>query len=118
MPPRRNRRQEVYRKRLLSRRYKTKKIEIVSRKGQPQVVAEVRRIKSSRISQVGGSISSSWIAYLNWLGNNKAIMKTKEGYNYEIAIPFEVFERWFYANSKGTFFNYEVKDKYPIRRTL
>lgn len=44
------------------------------------------------------------------------MMVTLAGYGYEIYIPFDVWEEWYYAMSKGTFFNVKIKDKYPIAR--
>lgn len=115
MAARRNRRQEVYRKRLLSRRYKTREIKIVSRKGQPQITAEVRKLKPQ--AGIGGPVSSSWIAALFWPGQ-WARMELIKGGAYHVYCPFEVFERWYYAHSKGTFFNYEIKDKYQVVQAL
>lgn len=106
------RRQIVYRKRLITRKPKTRKIEIVSRRGQPRVRAEVKRIKKA---EIGGYVSSSWIAIIEWRDDH-AYMMTLDDYEYNIYIPFDVFEAWYYAHSKGTFFNSTIKDKYPVVR--
>ena len=90
----------------------TRRIDIVSRRGQPQVSADVRRLKEQAM---GGPVSSSWIAALYWKGS-WAVMELINGYSYNIVIPFEIFEQWYYAHSKGTFFNGNVKDKYKIVR--
>jgi len=43
-------------------------------------------------------------------------MVLKNGYIYHFKIPFRIWEGWYYAHSKGTYFNYVIKDKYPYRR--
>lgn len=110
-------------KRILTRKIKRHGIEVVSRKEQPmpKMEVEVAKLKKQDIEE--RPVSSSWIATLGyekggWLGlkTGTATMETKKGYRYEIDMPFDVFEEWFYAHSKGTFFNYAVRDKYPIRR--
>ena len=113
-PKRTNRRQEVYKKRFLSRKAKTRKIKIVSRKGQPQVIAKVQRLTKQDIE---GPVSSSWISDLAWDKKRKlALMRLLNGYFYEVHIPFRVFEEWFHAHSKGTFFNGNIKKIYTVVR--
>ena len=114
-PKKVNRRKQVYRQRLLSRKAKTKKIAIVSRRGQPQVVSEVKRLVKQDIE---GPVSSSWIANLAWDDNrNIALMLLINGYFYDVYIPFKIFEEWYYAHSKGTYFNGNIKGKYNVVRT-
>ena len=110
-----NRRMVVYRKRLLSRKAKTRKITIVSRKDQPQVTAQVQRLVRQDME---GPVSSSWIANLAWDNTKKiALMLLINGYFYDVYIPFKVFEEWFHAHSKGTFFNGNIKGKFKVVRT-
>lgn len=102
-----NRRAIVYRKRLLSRKAKTRRIAIVSRRGQPQVVAAVPRLVRQDIE---GPVASTWIANLAWDNKrNVALMLLINGYFYDVFIPFKLFEEWFHAHSKGTFFNQKIK---------
>lgn len=109
-----NRREVVYRKRLLSRKAKTRKITIVSRKGQPQVTVKVKRLVKEDIE---GPVASSWIANLAWDKKfKKALMLLINGYFYEVHIPFKMFEEWFHAHSKGTYFNGNIKGKYTVIR--
>ena len=114
---RKNRRQEIYQKRLISRKYKTRKVDVISRRSQPgwKREQEVRKLKPKILSQIGGNVSSSWIAVIEWR-NTHAFMKTLDGYDYNVFIPFKVMEAWYYAHSKGTFFNYMIKDKYKVVR--
>lgn len=115
-PKRESHRTIAYRKRLISRKPKKKIIEIVSRKGQPQVFAEVKRLKKA---QVGGPVASSWISDIIWDNNrNIALMRLLDGKFYDVFIKFELFEEWFFAHSKGTFFNSRIKDKHKVVRTF
>jgi hypothetical protein len=111
---RQSRRNQIYKKRALSRKPKKRTIQIVSRRGQPQVETEVLRLKRQ---DIGGSVSSSWISALAWDNkNDKALMYLLNGYFYDVFITFKVFEEWYYAHSKGTFFNENIKDKYKVVR--
>lgn len=111
-----SRREVVYRKRLLSRKAKTRKITIVSRVGQPQVTVEVPQLKQG---DVGGRVASSWISALAWDQNRGfALMNLINGYLYDVFIPFKIFEEWFYAHSKGTYFNGNIKGKFKVVRVL
>ena len=111
-PPKRDRRGLVYKKRLLSRKVKKKKIKIVARRGQPQVKAKVRVLREQ---EMGGSVASSWIANLEWVAGI-VIMILLNGYKYRVYVPWGVWQQWYYALSKGTFFNQRVKNKYKIER--
>jgi hypothetical protein len=103
-----------YKKRLITRRVKKEKMELVARRGQPQAIARVPVLKKA---DVGGRISSSWIAELLWDNSrNVAIMILIIGYVYDVFIPFKIFRQWFYAVSKGTYFNYNIKDKFVVKR--
>lgn len=113
--PNSTRREIVYRKRLLSRKAKRRKIAIVSRRGQPQVTVEVPTFKKQSFELK--AVSSSWIADLGYIKEqNIATMVLLDGKIYHFQIPFKLFEAWYYAHSKGTFFNSMIKDKYPYRR--
>ena len=110
-----NRRQQVYKKRLLTRKAKTRKIEIVSRRGQPRVIAVVPRLARQDIE---GPVSSSWISNLAWDNTRRiALMLLINGYFYDVFIPFNLFEEWFVAHSKGTFFNQKIRKRYDVVRT-
>lgn len=114
--PNATRRQIVYRKRLLSRRHKTRTIPIISRKGQPQVSkAEIAAMKKQSFELK--AVASSWIADIGYIKEqNLATMVLINGYIYHFQIPFKLFEEWLHAHSKGTFFNRMIKDKYPYTR--
>ena len=111
-----NRREIAYRKRALSRRAKTRKIEIVSRRGQPQVIVDVPAMKRQQLEMM--AVSSSWISNLAYdKGLRYATMVLKDGHIYKILkLPFKIFEEWYYAHSKGTFFNENIRNKYTIQR--
>lgn len=113
MRARPTRRELVYKKRALTRKAKTRRIEIVSRRGQPQITAVVQQLKEQIM---GGVVSSSWIAGLYWKGK-WVLMELINGYSYNVYIPFRVFEEWYYAHSKGTFFNGNIKDKFKVVRS-
>lgn len=109
----------AYKKRLISRREKTKEIAIITRKEQPQhtkfIYVEAKALSPKYIQ--GGMVSSSWIEEVQWIPEQKAAyMSTQTGYEYYFYIPFAIFEQWYYAHSKGTYFNYYIKDKYRYRR--
>lgn len=109
------RREIRFRKRLLTRKAKTRKIKIVSRKGQPEIRAEIRRFKKQSFEL--GAVASSWIADIGYVAEqNIATMVLKDGKIYHFQIPFKLFEEWFHAHSKGTFFNQKIRDKYSWTR--
>lgn len=103
----------LYRKRAITRKPKTRRIDIVSRRGQPQITAVVKQIKKRE--GLGGPVSSSWISEIWWY-DKWASMVLLNGYSYNVYIPFEIFEEWYYAHSKGTYFNGNIKDKYKVVR--
>ena len=113
MRARPTRRELVYKKRALTRRAKTRRIEIVSRRGQPQIIATVQQLKEQIM---GGVVSSSWISALYWKGK-WVLMELINGYSYNVYIPWKMFEEWYYAHSKGTFFNSMIKDKFKVVRS-
>ena len=93
----------LHRKRVLSRKPKTRKIKIVAREGQPEPIANIRRL---RRQDVGGAVASSWISALAWDNKRRiALMALIDGKLYDVPIPFKMFEAWNAALSKGTFFN-------------
>lgn len=90
----------------------TREIDIVSRKGQPQIRTEIPVYTEQAM---GGPVSSSWIAALYWKGF--AVMELLNDYNYKVYIPWRMFIEWYYAHSKGTFFNSNIKDKFKVVRS-
>jgi len=104
-----------YKKRFISRRPKTREIEIVSRRGQPQVTVQVPALKRQELEMA--SVASSWISHLSYdKGLGYATMVLIDGHIYTIKMPFKVFEEWFHAHSKGTFFNRRVRTQFTVRR--
>lgn len=109
------RREIRFRKRLLTRKAKLRKIDIISRRGQPQVTAKVPQFKKQSFEL--GAVASSWIADIGYVAEqNIATMVLLDGKIYHFQIPFKLFEEWFHAHSKGTFFNQKIKDKYAYTR--
>lgn len=86
-----------------------RKIEIIARKGQPTGVQEIPDIP-------GGPVASSWISRTTWDDGNFAVMTTMAGYVYAVYIPFRVYQEWYWALSKGTFFNKRIKNQYKVKR--
>ena len=93
--------------------YQTKNIDIVSREGQPQVRYRVPMLKQQNIPS--RPVSSSWIADLGY-EDGVAEMGTQSGRDYDIELPIEVFNEWFHAHSKGTFYNRVIKGRFPTVR--
>ena len=126
------RREAVYRKRLLSRKVKTKKVRVITRKEQPSLlrgetvsvrgpkgqvlIVPMQEVRALKKREMGGPVSSSWIAMIEWNPNGYAYFETLQGFRYNVFIPFDMFEEWFYAHSKGTYFNYMIKDKFKVER--
>jgi len=87
-----------------------RKIEIISRRGQPQATQMIEDIK-------GGPVASSWISKITWDdAGNFAVMSLISGYIYAIYIPMSIYQEWFWAHSKGTFFNTKIKKQYKVKR--
>ena len=103
----------------IRKKVKTREVEIISRKAQGRkwkMTATVPRLEK-KVS-AGGAVASMWIAEIYWVAERGwAHMVLLNGYGYNVYIPFSVFEAWYYATSKGTFFNYMIKDKYRVVRT-
>ena len=95
-----------------------REILIVSRKGQPQVFANVQPLE--RRSYPPESVSSTWISSYGYFFKEKiGVFTTKTGRQYKILnFDFETFEDWYYALSKGTFWNDFIRDQYTITGTL
>ena len=95
-----------------------REILIVSRKGQPQVFTEVKGLE--RRDYPPESISSSWLSTYGYFFNAKiGTFTTRTGRQYKILnFDFETFEEWYYALSKGTFWNDFIRDQYTIQGTL
>lgn len=111
-PPKERRvaREEVFRKR-------KREIEIISRKTQPQWKMKVSVARLKKKEGAGGIVSSSWIWSLEWTGKGWVIMTLLNGYTYNVYIPFKRWEGWYYAHSKGTYFNEIIKGKYKVVRS-
>ena len=107
-------------KRLITRRVKKREIQIVTRKEQPMPL-QLRRMKVEALARQGiplQRVSSSWIKEIGYHAREKlGVMTTLTGYGYLISgMSMRVFTEWYYAHSKGTFFNLNVKGKYKITR--
>lgn len=95
--------------------YQMQEVKAVARRGQPQVIIKVPRMRET--ADMGGVVASSWIAAIYWYAEAKmAYMVLLNGYEYEVFIPFSVLEQWQWAPSKGTFFNGNIKGKYRVMR--
>ena len=96
-------------------KYQMQELKSVSRRGQPQLIIKVPKMIET--ADIGGVVSSSWIAAIYWYAAAKmAYMVLLNGYEYEVFIPFSVLEQWYWAHSKGTFFNGNIKGKYRVVR--
>lgn len=99
-----------YKRSRILKRVKRKKIEVISRKAQPQWKIKVRVSRLEKKVSVEGEVASSWIAALKWDADKKiAIMYLLSGLWYSYKIPFAKFEGWYYAHSKGTYFNEVIR---------
>lgn len=98
-------------------RKKKREIEIISRRTQPQWKRKVVVERLKKKEGAGGIVSSSWIWSLEWTGRGWVIMTLLNGYTYNVYIPFKIWEGWYYAHSKGTYFNYIIKSKYKVVRS-
>lgn len=106
-----------YKRSRILKRIKTKKIEVITRRTEAVWKREEEVARLEPKVSVEGAVSSSWIASIGWDARAKvALMLTLAGYFYQFKVPFKIFEAWYYAHSKGTYFNYAVKDKYPYKR--
>lgn len=107
-------------KKLISRRVKMRKIRIVTRKEQP-IPLHLKRMKVEALARQDiplQRVSSSWIKEIGYHAKERlGVFITLTGYGYYISrMPMRVFEGWYYAHSKGTFFNHNIKGKYTITR--
>lgn len=94
-------------------KYRSQPSIIITRKGQPRPKTEVPVLVQS--ASFGGNVASSWIAYIEWNGY-LAEMELINGHAYHVYITFKVMQGWYYALSKGTYFNEYIKGKYQVRR--
>lgn len=101
---------------------KLRTIQLISRKGQPRPFYTIERLERKSYLK---SVSSIWLSTIGFLYNGGDIgtgtFTTKTGRQYKIYnFPFEVFEEWYYAHSKGTYFNEYIRDQYEndIKGTL
>ena len=105
-----------YKKKAITRKPKTVEIDIISREGQPEVTYPVKVLKNQDVPE--RPVSSSWVGSLAFdKEESVATMKTHSGNNYDIKMPMSVFAGWYYAHSKGTYFNKNIRGKYPVRRS-
>ena len=91
-----------------------REILIVSRKGQPQVFTQVEPLEKRDYL---GTVSSSWLSTIGYIYNKRMGLFTtqKSPKLYRILnFDFETFEEWYYAGSKGTFWNDFIRDQYTI----
>jgi len=86
-------------------------MEIVSRKEQPEVTAKVGRLVKKEYPLT--PVSSSFITEI---GYNKEILIVIGDRGYAYDAPFKLFEGLYYAHSKGTYYNKNIKGIYPSRR--
>lgn len=106
-----------YKRKLLTRRVKKEEVLIVSRRAQPAFLTKMKVKALARQDIPLQVVSSSWIREIGYHKKEEfAVMITKKGYGYYIYCPFKTFMNWYYAHSKGTFFNYSIKGKYKIVR--
>lgn len=98
---------------------KMKEFDIMARKAQgPKWRMRITAPQLDVKVEQGGPVASSWIGEIYWVASRKwAHMILMNGYRYNVYIPFGVFEQWYYSPSKGTFFNYAIKDKYTVVRS-
>lgn len=96
----------------------SREILIVSRKGQPQIFTQVKRLE--RKNYIAISVSSSWLSTYSYFPNDKlGLFTTKTGRQYKILnFDFDTWEKWYYSHSKGTFWNDFIRDQYTIVGTL
>ncbi len=95
-----------------------REILIVSRKGQPQIFTQIEPLEKRNYPTE--SISSSWLSTYGYFFYERiGTFTTRSGRQYKIFnLDFETWEKWYYAHSKGTFFNEFIKEQYTIRGTL
>ena len=94
-----------------------KEITIISRRSQPkwQVTAEVAALDKGISFE--GNVSSSWISALSWDAERQvALMYLLDGKLYVAKIPFSLFEGWYYAHSKGTYWHEMGLNNYKWKR--
>jgi hypothetical protein len=101
---------------------KPKSITIISRKEQQQPVIRVTTSGPPKKSYPLRHVSSSWIGQLGYSPDfDEITMVTfdKKGNRRGYAIkdvPFSVWEGWYMAHSKGTYFNKVIKGNYKIEQ--
>ena len=108
----------MYRKKLLRKGYKEREIEIVTRKEYPEIETKVRRLKKQDYPLT--PVSSSFISEIGYETTGRIItimMLAGKGYEYS-NVPFKIWEGFYYAHSKGTYYNYYIKGKYDSRRII
>jgi hypothetical protein len=95
-------------------KFQTQKIQLIARKGQPRPFARVPVLIRG---EAGGPVASTWISRLEWdVKNRDALMLLDNGYFYKIKMSWKQFQAWYYAPSKGTYFNEFIKGKRTVTR--
>ena len=114
-------RQLAYKKRLISRKIKRRKITVITRRTQPAQAQDrevmIQALKKQDIYPK--AVSSSWIAKLGYNAKRRTvIMDLISGHSYHIlGVPFKVFEEWIAAHSKGTFWHVKnIRDNYKVMK--
>lgn len=98
----------------IGRRIKpTRKIDIISRKEQPIPVLRTKVGKLKFKDYELRPVSSSFITHIGYTirGGLLRIVMNGRGYMY-LDVPFKLFEEFYYAHSKGTFYNLKIKGQY------
>ena len=101
-------------KRVAPKKIRLRTIQLISRVGQPRPFYAVEPLERKSYLR---SVSSTWLATIGFLYNGSNIgtgtFTTQSGRQYKIYnFPFKVFEEWYYASSKGTYFNEFIRDQY------
>ena len=100
-------------------RLQMKAMEIISRRTQPKWRINILQPELDKEITVGGRVASSWIKALAWDDSKGAVlMYLLSGRLYEYILPFYIFEGWFYAHSKGTYFHYKNIRQYKCTRLI
>ena len=127
MAKRASRTTSKYKKRLITRRIKTEMMEVVSRRGQPQIEAEFPVMKPQYREET--TVSSTWIESIGPYDEKRKEAKfrtythLKSGairYNLYVIVgfPFRLFELWEKAHSKGTFYHKHIKKDYQDKNKI
>jgi hypothetical protein len=90
-----------------------KKITVISRRTDPHHKIRIKVHRLDKKVAASGNVSSSWISYLEWNPFAQTVtMGLIDGWNYVYRMPFKLFEGWYYAHSKGTYWHVRLRGKY------